>query len=148
MRNFHGILRKFAYFAVILTGILRKFGYFAITGFNENHLKIQDGCKIEHGLCLHLYCLAIFYVYRDTIAAPGPVSLFSYVEKLITAGTREGMSYGDTKSHATKVNLRTGTLSKNKNTVSTAWVHAPIITTKMTVVQTLQTADLVLLIIS
>ena len=115
-------------------------------GFNENHLKIQDGCKIEHGLGLHLYCLAIFYVYRDTIAAPGPVSLFSYVEKLITAGTREGMSYGDTKSHATKVNLRTGTLSKNKNTVSTAWVHAPIITTKMTVVQTLQTADLVLLI--
>ena len=95
---------------------------------------------------MHLYCLAIFYVYRDTIAAPGPVSLFSYVEKLITAGTREGMSYGDTKSHATKVNLRTGTLSKNKNTVSTAWVQAPIITTKMTVIQTLQTADLVLLI--
>ena len=95
---------------------------------------------------MHLYCLAIFYVYRDTIAAPGPVSLLSYVEKLITAGTREGMSYGDTKSHATKVNLRTGTLSKNKNTVSTAGVHAPIITTKMTVVQTLQTADLVLLI--
>ena len=87
-----------------------------------------------------------YYVYRDTIAAPGPVSLLSYVEKLITAGTREGMSYGDTKSHATKVNLRTGTLSKNKNTVSTGWVHAPIITTKMTVVQTLQTADLVLLI--
>ena len=87
-----------------------------------------------------------FYVYRDTIAAPGPVSLLSYVEKLITAGTREGMSYGETKSHATKVNLRTGTLSKNKNTVSTAWVQAPIITTKMTVIQTLQTADLVLLI--
>ena len=73
--NSHGILRKFI-FCVILTG------------FNENHLKIQDGCKIEHGLCLHLYCLAIFYVYRDTIAAPGPVSLLSYIEKLITAGTR------------------------------------------------------------
>ena len=118
-------------------------------GFNENHLKIQDGCKIEHGLCLHLYCLAIFYVYRDTIAAPGPVSLLSYVEKLITACLMLDINYmadGDTKSHATKVNLRTGTLSKNKNTVSTAWVHAPIITTKMTVVQTLQTADLVLLI--
>ena len=62
--------------------------------------KIQDGRKIEHGFCLHLFCWSFYYVYLDTIAAPGPVSLLSYVEKLITALTREGMSYGDTKSRA------------------------------------------------
>ena len=62
--------------------------------------KIQDGRKIEHGFCLHLFCWSFYYVYLDTIAAPGPVSLLSYVEKLITALTREGMSYRDTKSHA------------------------------------------------
>ena len=67
--------------------------------------KIQDGRKIEHGFCLHLFCWSFYYVYRDTIAAPGPVSLLSYVEKLITACLMLNINYmtdGDTKSHATK----------------------------------------------
>ena len=88
-RNPRRILHNFAYF-----------GYFSRDLMKIITEKIQDGRKIEHGFCLHLFCWSFYYVYRDTIAAPGPVSLLSYVEKLITAVTREGMSYGDTKSRA------------------------------------------------
>ena len=80
-----------------------------------------------------------FNVYRDTIAAPGPVSLLSYLEKLITALTREGMAYGDTKSLATKYSFglvrRLGIRTRYLNGLGTC-TH---ITTKMAVVQILQT---------
>ena len=97
---------------------------------------------------MHLYCLAIFYVYRDTIAAPGPVSLLSYVEKLITACLMLDINYmsdGETKSHATKYSYGMVRCLRIRTRYLRPGTMHPLLQLKMTMVQLLQTADLILL---
>ena len=141
MRFSHGILGKFVYF----------------TGLNENHIgKTQNGLVFcffswTQNRARHLFAFVFFdhfNVYRDTIAAPGPVSLLSYVEKLITACLMLDINYmadGDTKSHATKYSCGMVRCLRRRTRYQRPGCMHPLLQLKMTKVQILQTADLILL---